>query len=221
MQERKQRVLEILEKEYRGAATALEFKNPFELLVAAVLSAQTTDRQVNRLTKSLFARYPTPGDMAGLSEEELAREIRGCGLYRGKARNILAAVRILLEKYGGEVPADREALMRLPGVGRKTANVVLAGAFGIPALGVDTHVFRVARRLGLAGGATPLQVERELTSFIPREKWAAAHHWLIWHGRKICRARSPLCARCPLMECCAARSGERRSTHQQAVDMEE
>lgn len=200
-------ILEILEKQYQGMTTALEFENPFQLLVATMLSAQSTDVQVNKITRRLFALYPTPHSLVKLDEEELAQEIRGCGLYRNKARNILAAVRIILTEHGGEVPADGEALMRLPGVGRKTANVVLANAFGIPALGVDTHVFRVANRLGLAGGKTPRQVEEQLTTLIPREKWAAAHHWLIWHGRKVCRARNPLCRECPVTEMCPSRHG--------------
>jgi len=191
-----QAILEILKIQYEGATTALEFKNPFELLIATILSAQTTDTQVNKITRGLFARYPTPRRLAKLSEEELAEEIKGCGLYRSKAKNILAAVGTLLTEHGGQVPADLDALMRLPGVGRKTANVVLANAFGIPALGVDTHVFRVANRLGLADGKTPDRVEKQLTALIPREQWSAVHHWLIWHGRKVCRAKTPLCQQC-------------------------
>ena len=195
-------ILGILEKQYRGATTALEYENPFQLLIAVMLSAQTTDTQVNRITRKLFARYPTPESLAKLNEEELAQEIRGCGLYRAKARNIAGAVHMLLTEHGGRVPANREALLRLPGVGRKTANVVLATAFGIPALGVDTHVLRVANRLGLATGKTPQQVEEQLTTLIPQEEWAAVHHWLIWHGRKVCRARNPLCQDCPVTGLC-------------------
>lgn len=195
-------IMEILEEHYRGASTALEYSNPLEMLIATILSAQTTDTQVNRITRRLFARYPTPQSLVKLSEEELAEEIKGCGLYRTKARNILAAVKTILDEYGGQVPPDRAALMRLPGVGRKTANVVLANAFGIPALGVDTHVFRVANRLGLARGKTPLQVEEQLTAALPRQKWADAHHWLIWHGRRVCKAVKPLCQKCPAAKLC-------------------
>jgi endonuclease-3 len=198
-------ILNILEQQYKGTTTALEYKNKFELLIATILSAQTTDMQVNKITKKLFAKYPTPQEIFNLTAEELAEEIKGCGLYRNKAKNILAAVRILLEKYNGEVPANREALMSLPGVGRKTANVMLANAFGIPALGVDTHVFRVANRLGLVNAKTPYDVEEQLVAQIPREKWGEAHHWLIWHGRRICRAQKPLCNECPLKELCPSK----------------
>lgn len=201
-EEEKRNILAILEKHYQGAATALEYRNPFELLIATILSAQSTDTQVNRITRALFAKYPSPRQLAALSEEELAAEIKGSGLFRNKARHILATVKMLLEQYGGEVPQNREDLMKFPGAGRKTANVVLANAFGIPALGVDTHVFRVANRLGLSVGKNPLEVEEQLMAVLPREKWAAAHHWLIWHGRKICRARQPLCEQCPLAELC-------------------
>jgi len=197
-----QKILDILEKQYKGTTTALEYKNKFELLIATILSAQTTDMQVNKITKKLFAKYPTPQAIIELTMEELSEEIKGCGLYRNKAKNILAAVKILLEKYGGEVPADRETLMSLPGVGRKTANVMLANAFGIPALGVDTHVFRVANRLGLVKAKTPNQVEEQLVAQIPHEKWGEAHHWLIWHGRGVCRAQKPLCFDCMLKELC-------------------
>lgn len=198
-------ILNILEQQYKGTTTALEYKNKFELLIATILSAQTTDMQVNKITKKLFAKYPTPQEIFNLTAEELAEEIKGCGLYCNKAKNILAAVRILLEKYNGEVPANREALMSLPGVGRKTANVMLANAFGIPALGVDTHVFRVANRLGLVNAKTPYDVEEQLVAQIPREKWGEAHHWLIWHGRRICRAQKPLCNECPLKELCPSK----------------
>lgn len=200
-----QKILDILEQQYKGTTTALEYKNQFELLIATILSAQTTDMQVNKITKKLFAKYPTPQAIFKLTAEELAEEIKGCGLYRNKAKNILAAVKILLEKYNGEVPANREALMSLPGVGRKTANVMLANAFGIPALGVDTHIFRVANRLGLVNAKTPYQVEEQLVAQIPREKWGEAHHWLIWHGRGICRAKKPLCNECPLKELCPSK----------------
>lgn len=203
METKNQEILAILERHYQGSGTALKYDTPFQLLIATILSAQTTDVQVNKLTEKLFAKYPTPEKFVALTEEELVREIRGCGLFRHKARNILATVKILLSAYYGEVPQDREALMQLPGVGRKTANVVLSNAFGIPALGVDTHVFRVANRLGLVCGKTPAQVEEQLMRQIPPEKWGAAHHWLIWHGRRVCRAKNPLCHCCPLEKLCA------------------
>lgn len=200
------KIFKILEQHYQGSVTALEFRNPFELLVATMLSAQSTDNQVNRVTKMLFARHPDPRSVSRLSEEELAEEIKGVGLFRNKAKNILATSRILLEQYGGEVPADLEALTGLPGVGRKTANVVLANAFGIPALGVDTHIFRVSNRLGLVAAKTPEQVEKQLTEQLPRQKWSEAHHWLIWHGRRVCKAQRPLCAECPLAALCPSRT---------------
>ncbi len=202
MNPQSQKVMEILEKHYSGSGTALIYRNSFELLIATILSAQTTDTQVNKITASLFAKYPTPADMAALSEEQLAQEIKGCGLYRNKARNILATVKMLLDEYAGEVPQTREELIRLPGVGRKTANVVLANAFGIPAFGVDTHIFRVANRLALTKSKTPRQTEEQLTGLIRKEKWNAAHHWLIWHGRKICKAQKPLCSDCPVSSLC-------------------
>lgn len=205
MERKKQEILALLEKIYQGITTALAYRNPFELLIAVILSAQTTDKQVNRLTKRLFAKYPTPAEMAQLTVDELAEEIKGCGLYRNKAKNIAQTLRILLADYGGEVPAEREALLRLPGVGRKTANVVLSNAFNIPALAVDTHVFRVANRLGLADAPHPRGVEEQLKSLMPPEKWGDLHHWLIWHGRKVCRARNPQCPQCPFFELCPGR----------------
>ncbi|MBO2532704.1 MAG: endonuclease III [Planifilum fulgidum] len=187
---------------YPDAHCELRFRNPFELLIATILSAQSTDRQVNKVTERLFAKYPTPQDFLSLSEEELAEEIRGLGLYRNKSKNILQTCRILVEQYGGEVPAEREALEKLPGVGRKTANVVLSNAFGIPALAVDTHVHRVSNRLGLATSNNPLETEKQLTRRIPREEWSIAHHRLIWHGRRICSARNPKCGICDLAPYC-------------------
>ncbi len=206
----KHRILEILECCYQGSTTALEFANPFQLLVATILSAQTTDSQVNKLTRKLFAAYPDAKALVQLSEEKLAEKIKGVGLYKNKARNILATAKILLEKYDGQVPPNREVLMELPGVGRKTANVVLANAFGIPAIGVDTHVFRVANRLNLAQGRTPEQVEAQLMQLIPEEKWGDAHHWLIWHGRKICKAQNPQCAHCPVNQLCPSKTEQEK-----------
>lgn len=196
------KIMDTLAAMYPDAHCELRFRNPFELLIATILSAQSTDRQVNKVTERLFAKYPTPQDFLSLSEEELAEEIRGLGLYRNKSKNILQTCRILVEQYGGEVPAEREALEKLPGVGRKTANVVLSNAFGIPALAVDTHVHRVSNRLGLATSNNPLETEKQLTRRIPQEEWSIAHHRLIWHGRRICSARNPKCGICELAPYC-------------------
>ena len=192
----------ILETVYAGAKPALHFRNPFECLIAVMLSAQCTDKRVNVVTERLFQTADTPEEMLRLTLPELEAEIRDCGLYHSKAKHILATCEILLRDFGGEVPDDFEALQKLPGVGRKTANVVESVAFHHPAIAVDTHVFRVANRLQLAKGTTPLAVEKGLQKAIPKEKWSAAHHWLIWHGRKICKARKPLCASCSLAMVC-------------------
>lgn len=195
-------MLAILAATYGGATTALEYSSPFELLVAVVLSAQCTDKRVNIITARLFPAYNTPDKMLALGEEGLAEIIRDCGLYRAKARSLLGACAMLLAEFGGEVPGSFADLTRLPGVGRKTANVLLSQLFAVPAIAVDTHVFRVANRLGLAPGKTPEQVEEGLMKAIPRRDWSDAHHWLIWHGRRICKARRPDCAACPLSGLC-------------------
>lgn len=198
----KARQLQILAEVYRDAKPALKFRNVFELLIAVILSAQCTDARVNIVTERLFAKATAPTDIVAMGEEKLATQIKDCGLFRSKAKNIVAACKILIDKYGGAVPDDFVALQELPGVGRKTANVVMSVGFGHPAIAVDTHVFRVANRLRLAVGDTPERVEDGLKRVIPRENWSAAHHWLIWHGRKICKARRPLCAECPLQKLC-------------------
>lgn len=182
--------------------TELNFETPWQLLVAAVLSAQSTDKQVNKVTASLFAKYPNPADMAALTPDELAEEVRNVGLFRNKSKHLVAAAREIMEQHNGGVPRTFKELSLLPGVGRKTANVVLSNAFGIPALAVDTHVFRVANRLGLAKAKTPEETERHLTRAIPRKLWSDAHHWLILHGRYICVARKPKCAICPVSDHC-------------------
>lgn len=197
-----QEVMAVLATVYPNAHCELTFETPFQLLVATILSAQSTDEQVNKLTKDLFAKYPTVETMAELSIDELEEHIKGVGLFRNKAKHIAATCQLLLQEYGGQVPRTREALMALPGVGRKTANVVLANAFNIPAFAVDTHVLRVSRRLGLTSGRTPDQVEAELTALLPEEQWVHAHHWLIWHGRRQCYARRPQCDTCPLALLC-------------------
>lgn len=198
----KQEVLAILARVYGGSSTALAYSSPFELLIAVILSAQCTDTRVNIITARLFPAYNSPAQMLALGEERLAELIRDCGLFRGKARNIIATCGILCRDYAGEVPDRYEELVKLPGVGRKTANVVLSQLFNVPAIAVDTHVFRVANRLGLAKGDTPRAVEEGLMRAVPREDWADAHHWLIWHGRKVCKARQPDCHDCPLGELC-------------------
>jgi endonuclease-3 len=181
----------------------LEYLNPFTLLVAVVLSAQSTDVGVNKATRSLFAVADSPAGMLALGEEGLKRHIRTIGLYNTKARNIMALSALLVERHQGQVPADRAALEALPGVGRKTANVVLNVAFGQPTIAVDTHIFRVANRTGLARGATPREVEDALERITP-DKWKRhAHHWLILHGRYVCKARRPGCPACVIRDLCA------------------
>ncbi|NLO89982.1 MAG: endonuclease III [Clostridia bacterium] len=201
--EKVEKIIKELERLYPDAKTALEFSNPFELLIAAILSAQTTDKQVNKITKHLFKKYSTPEDFAALKPEELEKEIKGCGLYRNKSKNIIETSRILVEKYGGKVPQDFESLVELPGVGRKTANVVLSSGFGKDAIAVDTHVFRVANRLGLAKSSTPLGTERDLQKAVDKKLWSRLHHWLIHHGRKVCTARNPKCSSCTLGKWCS------------------
>ena len=180
----------------------LEYRNPYTLLVAVVLSAQATDVGVNRATEALFKTVETPAAMLALGEEGLKQHIRTIGLYNAKAKNVIALSAILLNEHGGEVPRDRAALERLPGVGRKTANVVLNVAFGEPTIAVDTHIFRVGNRTGLAPGKTPDAVEAGLLRVVP-DKWKRhAHHWLILHGRYVCKARKPDCPRCVIADLC-------------------
>jgi endonuclease-3 len=180
----------------------LEHVNPYTLLVAVVLSAQATDAGVNKATRTLFATIDTPEKMLALGEERLREAIQTIGLFRNKAKNVIALSRVLVERYGGGVPRDREALEALPGVGRKTANVVLNMAFGEPTMAVDTHVFRVSNRLPLVVGKSPLEVELGLERIIPTEFMLHAHHWLILHGRYVCKARQPECFRCLLADLC-------------------
>ena len=182
--------------------TELEYATPFQLLIAVILSAQATDKSVNLATRTLFADAPTPQAMLALGEEGLAGYINRIGLFRTKAKNVIATCRLLLERHGGEVPHDRAALEALPGVGRKTANVVLNTAFGEPTIAVDTHIFRVANRIGLARGKTPLAVEFKLLKAVPEAFRQDAHHWLILHGRYVCKARKPECWRCLIADLC-------------------
>lgn len=199
--------------------TELEYRTPFELLVAVVLSAQATDKSVNLATRRLFSVANSPATMLALGEDGLVGYIKSIGLYRSKARNLIATCRVLLERHGGDVPAEREALENLPGVGRKTANVVLNTAFGEATIAVDTHIFRVSNRTGLAPGKNVAEVERKLMKLVPQEYKKDAHHWLILHGRYLCKARKPDCGRCPIADLCdypakthaAARPAARRS----------
>ena len=195
-------ILKELERLYPDARPALHFRSPYELLVAVVLSAQCTDERVNRVTAEPFREYNTPETMLTLPQEELEKKIFSCGFYHNKAKHILSASRDILERFGGEVPATLEELQTLAGVGRKTANVVYSVAFGGDAIAVDTHVFRVSNRLGLASGKTPEAVEEGLMRTIPKERWSEAHHWLIWHGRRVCHSRRPDCERCTLAPLC-------------------
>jgi len=183
----------------------LAYRNPYTLLVAVVLSAQATDVGVNRATRALFETVDTPAAMLALGEEGLKAHIRTIGLFNTKAKNVIALSRILVERHGGEVPVDRAALEALPGVGRKTANVVLNVAFGQPTIAVDTHIFRVGNRTGLAPGKTPLAVEQALERRVPAKWKLHAHHWLILHGRYVCLARRPRCPDCPVSDLCAYR----------------
>jgi endonuclease-3 len=181
---------------------ALEFSTPYELLIAVILSAQCTDERVNKVTAELFKKYNTPQKMITLSQEELEKYIFSCGFYRMKAEHILSASRDIIARFNGEVPQTVEELITLAGVGKKTANVVYSVAFGGDAIAVDTHVFRVSNRLGLAKGKTPIKVEEGLQKVIPKEDWSSAHHWLIWHGRKVCHSQRPDCANCTLACVC-------------------
>ena len=185
--------------------TELEYSTPFELLVAVILSAQATDVGVNKATRKLFPAANTPADILALGVEGLSRYIRTIGLYNSKAKNIIETCRMLVEEHGGEVPREREELEALPGVGRKTANVILNTAFGAPVIAVDTHIFRVANRTGLAKGKTPLEVEKRLSRLTPEEFLKDAHHWLILHGRYVCKARKPDCPNCIIADLCEYR----------------
>lgn len=198
----KQKILTELASLYPDAKPALRYTTAYELLVAVILSAQCTDERVNKVTEILFKEYSTPEKMVTLSQEQLEKYIFSCGFYRMKAEHILSASRDILDKYNGEVPGTVETLMTLAGVGKKTANVVYSVAFGGDAIAVDTHVFRVSNRLGLAKGKTPLEVEAGLQKAVPKSDWSKAHHWLIYHGRRVCHSQKPDCANCTLSELC-------------------
>ena len=193
--------LAILERTYPHAVTALEYGNPFELLVSVILSAQCTDARVNLTTPHLFAKYPDAHALANADPADVEKIIKSCGFFRQKTKSIISAAQGLVAEHGGQVPGDRESLEALRGVGRKTANVVMSIVFEEAAFAVDTHVFRVSHRLGLTLATTPRGVEEDVTKLVPREKWRHAHHWLILHGREICKAPVPLCGRCPVTMC--------------------
>lgn len=196
------KVLKILKESYPDAKPELNFKNPFELLIATMLSAQSTDKRVNIVTEGLFDKCKTPEDYLKLTQEELEDIIRSIGFYRNKSKNILKTCKLLVEDYNSEVPNSREELVKLPGVGRKTANVVISNAFSIPAIAVDTHVFRVSNRLGIAESDNVDKTEQDLMKNIPKKDWTDAHHWLIFHGRRVCASRKPKCEKCPLIKYC-------------------
>lgn len=196
------KILGILEETYPDAECALNFNSPYELMVATILSAQCTDVRVNKVTEELYKEYNTPEKMAELTEEQLGEKIKSCGFYNNKSKNILGATKLLIEKYNGIVPSTMEQLTSLPGVGRKTANVVLSNAFGIPAIAVDTHVFRVSNRIGLASSKNVEDTEMQLMKNIPQKQWSKSHHLLIFHGRNICIARKPKCDICPINGYC-------------------
>ena len=200
--EKRRKIFERLREANPNPTTELVYRTPFELLVAVVLSAQATDKSVNKATEVLFRDFNTPEQIARLGVAKLESYIKTIGLYRTKAKNVVALAKILVEQHGGEVPASREALERLPGVGRKTANVVLNTAFGQETMAVDTHIFRVANRTGLAPGKDVLEVEQKLLKLTPPEFLRNAHHWLILHGRYVCLARKPDCPRCLIRDLC-------------------
>ena len=204
--DKKKRIMEIikrLEREYGKPGTALKFNNPFELLVAVVLSAQCTDDRVNKITPTLFKRFPGPKEMAEAGLEEVEELVRSCSFYRNKAKNIHAAARLIVEKFGGQVPDNMEDLIKLPGVARKTANVVLYNAFGKnEGIAVDTHVKRLVKRLGICDEKNPVKIEKELMEIVPRDYWGPVTYLLIEHGRRVCKAKKPDCARCVLRDIC-------------------
>ncbi len=202
-------ILSELARLYPDARPALEYRTPYELLVAVILSAQCTDERVNAVTRELFSEHATPQAMVRLTQEELEGYIYSCGLYHAKAKHILSASRDILEKFGGSVPSTIRELRTLSGVGQKTANVVYSVAFGGDAIAVDTHVFRVSNRLGLASSDTPARTEEDLRSVIPQRDWSKAHHWLIYHGRRVCHAQRPDCAACTLAPLCAFRAAQK------------
>lgn len=198
-------ILDILETYYPEAECALDHKNPYELIVAVALSAQTTDVSVNKVTPALFEKYPSPYHLADANPYDVEKIIRNIGLYRNKTKNIIEMAKMIVTDFGGEVPSNYEDLIKLPGVGRKTANVVLSVAFGVERIAVDTHVFRVANRIGIVREDNVLDTELALMKKIPENRWSKTHHSLIFHGRNICKARVPQCMECPIRHLCKKR----------------
>ena len=216
MTQNQQAILDGLAALYPDAGPELHFTNPFETLVATILAAQCTDARVNQVTPALFRDYPDARAMAQAEPEDIFPYVKSCG-FKSKAVNIVNASRMIMERFGGEVPSTLEELTQLPGVGRKTANVVLAFSFGIPAIPVDTHVFRVSNRLGLADALTVEETEQQLMALIPREQWSQAHHWMIYHGRRVCHSQKPDCAHCTLQPWCKAAHAGRMINPKQEV----
>ena len=202
MKARTKKITEILKETYPDAQCELNYETPFQLLVATILSAQTTDKKVNEVTETLFRDYPDVDAFLKLTNDELEERIKQIGLYRNKSKNLILMVRQLKEKFNGEVPDTMEGITSLAGAGRKTANVVLSNAFGVPSIAVDTHVFRVSNRLGLAHSDNVLEVEKQLQKELPKKEWTLMHHMLIFHGRRCCTARNPKCSECPLNTVC-------------------
>lgn len=195
-------VLRRLEAQHPAARIELDHESPFQLLVATILSAQSTDRRVNQVTPALFAKYPDPASLADAEISELEEEIHSTGFFRQKSKSLVACARKLVDEHGGEVPTEMDALIALPGVGRKTANVVRAGAFGLPGIAVDTHNKRLSNRLGLVAETDPVKIEHALGALLPPESWPRVSRLFVWHGRYVCKARTPLCAQCSLADLC-------------------
>jgi len=209
-QERYKAIIKWFEKNMPEAATELHYKNPFQLLISTMLAAQCTDKRVNMVTPALFEAFPTPEVLAASNQETIVEYIKGISYPNSKAKHLVEMAQLLVQDYQGKVPSKMEDLLKLPGVGRKTANVISSIAFDIPALAVDTHVFRVANRMGLTDNSkTPLETEKELTKYIPKKLWSKAHHWLILHGRYVCIARKPQCGNCGLKEYCKYFMGDK------------
>ncbi len=202
MKARTKKIVEILKETYPDAKCELNYKTPFQLLVATILSAQTTDKKVNEVTDTLFKDYPDLDAFLEITNDELEERIKQIGLYRNKSKNLILMFRQLKENFNGEVPKTMEGITSLAGAGRKTANVVLSNAFGVPSIAVDTHVFRVSNRLGLANSDNVLEVEKQLQKELPKKEWTLMHHLLIFHGRRCCTARNPKCEECPLSHIC-------------------
>ncbi len=200
--ENRSAILSKLEKKYQGTETALDYQSPFQLLISTLLAAQSTDVQVNKIMTPFYADHPDAASIAKLPLDYIEARISKIGLYRNKAKNMLKTANMIMDEFDGEVPRTQKELESLAGVGRKTANVVRSIAFGEPAIAVDTHVFRVSNRLGLANAKDVVKTEEQLMKRVPKEKWSEAHHWLIWHGRKLCKAQKPLCDQCELREHC-------------------